>query len=260
MAAVDLSDPQTLNLYAYCANDPINAVDPLGTFGFSFSFGGFGSGGGSGSGGGFLGGLFSGLLNFGLGVLGTFLSGQGQGNSTFFGFPFMGFPQQPGVAASNGPSIQTISVTGVSPDQPRGFGPEWNPEASNFAAQRRPVPPRRGGGRGNRGMVPWRPPVYRPRPRRVPPPVVGYSAQYPRDYQDSKTVQKEAIFRNENEARATAFRLLFGSGLPGSSGPVQVAPNKWRSYNGRWQYRAKPIDYLSKPHSYRALGSSHRTC
>jgi RHS repeat-associated protein len=30
MSAVDLASPQTLNLYAYCANDPINGIDPSG--------------------------------------------------------------------------------------------------------------------------------------------------------------------------------------------------------------------------------------
>jgi RHS repeat-associated protein len=32
MGASSLSDPQTLNMYAYCANDPINHVDPNGLF------------------------------------------------------------------------------------------------------------------------------------------------------------------------------------------------------------------------------------
>lgn len=47
------------------------------------------------------------------------------------------------------------------------------------------------------------------------------------------------MFRNEGEARTQAFRLMFHMG----TNPVPVAPEKWRSANGRWQYRAKPVDY-----------------
>ncbi|WP_369334161.1 RHS repeat-associated core domain-containing protein, partial [Vibrio alginolyticus] len=32
MQAVSLASPQTLNLYAYCTNDPINYTDPSGLF------------------------------------------------------------------------------------------------------------------------------------------------------------------------------------------------------------------------------------
>src|SRR5437588_1299859 len=36
MSATSLTSPQTLNLYAYCVNDPINHIDPSGLGFFSF--------------------------------------------------------------------------------------------------------------------------------------------------------------------------------------------------------------------------------
>jgi len=39
MDAASLGDPQTLNLYAYCGNDPINRIDPAGTSFFGKLFG-----------------------------------------------------------------------------------------------------------------------------------------------------------------------------------------------------------------------------
>lgn len=46
MSATQLEDPQSLNLYAYCTNDPINQIDPSGLFGQPDSGGGGSNAGG----------------------------------------------------------------------------------------------------------------------------------------------------------------------------------------------------------------------
>src|SRR6185436_9863211 len=117
MTAVDLLNPQTLNLYAYCGNDPVNARDPLGASGFSFSFGGFGFGfgfGGVGPGGtggpGTGGGLFGGLINFGLGLFGSLFGGGGAGQRHILGSPFFSLPPAPKPIPLPGPTHSTITA------------------------------------------------------------------------------------------------------------------------------------------------------
>jgi RHS repeat-associated protein len=128
MQAIDSSNPQSLNLYVYCLNDPINATDTTGTdwFGITFRFPGF-SGGGRGEGpsfGGFLGGLFS----FGLGLLGSIFGGR---NRHIIGPPSLGGSQR-GATPPPVPTPATIAVHGV-------YGPAmeaWYPH-SNEAFYRR---------------------------------------------------------------------------------------------------------------------------
>ena len=87
MAAASLGNPQSLNLYAYVNNDPVNKVDPSGLWGFSISFGG-GNGGSptlTVMGGGWIGGntatggnsLITGLFNFFYGMFQFIFSSQG---------------------------------------------------------------------------------------------------------------------------------------------------------------------------------------
>jgi len=56
-----------------------------------------------------------------------------------------------------------------------------------------------------------------------------------RDYQTSKTNQHEATYKSEGEARGVAQKIL-GKDI------VKTGDNKWRSADGKWQYRAKPGD------------------
>jgi RHS repeat-associated protein len=106
MQSASLAHPQSLNLYAYCQNDPINRIDSAGTWSFSFSFG-FGSGSGFGdrhsSGG------LSGLFSFALGLLGAILQGR-----HIIGSPFLLNPAR-GTSSPvpPPPKITTVALAGV---------------------------------------------------------------------------------------------------------------------------------------------------
>jgi len=57
----------------------------------------------------------------------------------------------------------------------------------------------------------------------------------PADFASKRTLQRGAQFGTEGEARALARTKL-------GKDTVEVAPGKWRSADGKWQYRAKPGD------------------
>ena len=58
---------------------------------------------------------------------------------------------------------------------------------------------------------------------------------YPVDRATKATVNSSSMMKSEGEARAMARTKL-------GSNPVEVEPNKLRSSDGHWQYRAKPGD------------------
>ncbi|VAW62671.1 Rhs-family protein [hydrothermal vent metagenome] len=58
---------------------------------------------------------------------------------------------------------------------------------------------------------------------------------YPKDYSTASTVNRSAKYNSERDARNLARKKL-------GKNPVQVEENKWRSADGKWQYRAKPGD------------------
>ena len=58
---------------------------------------------------------------------------------------------------------------------------------------------------------------------------------YLKDYSDKNTKNFSAIFNSERDARSFA-RTKIGKC------PIKVEENKFRSSNGKWQYRAKPDD------------------
>jgi hypothetical protein len=62
---------------------------------------------------------------------------------------------------------------------------------------------------------------------------------YPPDFSTSRTHNWTSWANSEQDARQLAREKL-------GSNPVEVAPNKWRSQDGKWQYRAKPGDVEQK--------------
>jgi RHS repeat-associated protein len=84
MSSTKILNPQTLNLYAYCANDPINHTDPSGLdglpYGFVFNQGGFGGLGLPGSSGNS---FFTGLGQFLTGALGNLFGGSNYAGRIF---------------------------------------------------------------------------------------------------------------------------------------------------------------------------------
>jgi hypothetical protein len=138
-----------------------------------------------------------------------------------------------GFAAGIG-SSQALSSLGGAVGS--GGTPDWNPDENHFKT-RRVV-------RGPILRRPWRQGlrhfggVWRIGGGQGRPTPVGYSSSYPRDVRGG--TYREAHFRSEGEARFEAMRKI-------GNNPVEIEQGKWRSFDGRWQYRANPID----------LGSNH---
>ena len=263
MDAVDLTDPQTLNMYAYCGNDPVNYTDPAGLFfkklfkaiwkvitskafiiaatvalavitigsaagwwalsvtkGISISTGTLCTIGAAGC----LGGAWAVTQT-------TTLGWVAAGLSTALAIPALGSIEGIlGAAAGYGVGRALSGLGGVVGP---GGTPDWNPGNEFQRRNRRDQP--RPGQPGYRGPGSWHYGTGRPPIRRLPPPVVGYSSRYPRDIPGGRETYREVYFRSEGEARVEALRKI-------GPAPVQVEQGKWRSFNGRWQYRAKPGD------------------
>jgi RHS repeat-associated protein len=68
----------------------------------------------------------------------------------------------------------------------------------------------------------------------------GRGGKYLQDFPTKATKNWRACVKSEGEARALARTKL-------GKDPVEIQAGKWRSRNGRWQYRAKPGD-IAKNH------------
>jgi RHS repeat-associated protein len=69
----------------------------------------------------------------------------------------------------------------------------------------------------------------------IPEGAAGKKLGYVRDFPTKETKNWSAMMNSEGEARALAREKL-------GTDPVEVEPGKWRSKDGKWQYRAKPGD------------------
>jgi len=66
----------------------------------------------------------------------------------------------------------------------------------------------------------------------------NYSSKYPRDYTTKQTKNWSYDFDTEGQARQLAREKV-------GRYPVDVDEGKLRSDDGKWQYRAKPVDYMN---------------
>ena len=62
---------------------------------------------------------------------------------------------------------------------------------------------------------------------------------YPKDFSTKNTKNYSASYKSEGEARNLARGKL-------GKNPIEVEPFKWRSLDGKWQFRAKPGDINEK--------------
>jgi len=63
---------------------------------------------------------------------------------------------------------------------------------------------------------------------------------YPKDKADDDTIDSFSLHNSERDARNFARQKL-------GRNPVKIEAGKWRSRDGKWQYRAKPNDLAGHP-------------
>jgi len=125
MGAAELANPQSLNLYAYVENDPINSTDPLGLDGPTFVFRPYPTPPGGGSGGG---GLRIGPISFSFSF--------GGGSFLNFGSLQQSKKKQPAGISKGGGKVGDLGIIVVSSEPPDigvkvGGGSGANPGGSN---------------------------------------------------------------------------------------------------------------------------------